>query len=104
MVSTLLQVNPNALADAASKVQPGDYSGYTFAIIVLSLVLGGSLYAIKNLYEKNTDLQTAAVARAEDTTKALISALNEVKDQYKEFTRSIEHTNEILKDIKSKIQ
>ena len=104
MTSILLQINPNALTDAATKVQPGDYSGYTFAIVVLALVLVGSLYAIKNLYEKNTELQTAAVTRAEDTTKALISALNEVKEQYKEFTRSIEHTNEILKDIKSKIQ
>ena len=103
MADTILQINPGTLIDAAANVQPNDYSGYTFAIIVLSFVLIGSFYAIKKLYDKNNDLQTAAVKRAEDTTKALTNALNEVEKQYKEFSRSLERTNEILRDIKAKV-
>ena len=103
MTSTLLQLNPGIITDAATKVQPGDYSGYTFAIIVLALILVGSIYSIKTLYDKNTELQTAAVKRAEDTTKELTKALNEVEKQYNEFTRGINLMNDTLKDIKAKI-
>ena len=91
----LLQIDPSTLIDSASKVQPGDYSGYTFAIVILTLMLAGSLLAIKKLYEENKSLQTAAVTRAESATKALIEALTEVKRHY-------EILNETLKRIEQK--
>lgn len=103
MAYTLLQIDPSAIIDTASKVQPGDNSGYTFAIIVLSVMLVLSLYAVKSLYDKNTLLQTAAVTRTEAATKALVEALNAVKEQYRELHRSQEAMNEILKEIKSKL-
>lgn len=97
---TLLQIDPNGILNSAANVRPGDNSGYTFAIVVLTFVLLICLYALKSIYEKNNNLQNAAVARAETATTALVNAINAMEEQYKEHTRAQNQMNEILKDFK----
>lgn len=101
-----LQILPpdmTAFVTSASNVQPGDNSGYTYVVVVLATMLGLSLFAIGRLYLENKTLQTAAVTRAEESTKALIEALNAVKEQYRELTRTQGIMNDLLKELRHKM-
>lgn len=93
---TLLQIDPQSVLNAASSVQPGDNSGYQFAVSILTFLLILSGIVIKTLYKENNRLQNVAVDKAESATKALVEALAEVKRHYEAF-------NETLKRIESKI-
>lgn len=86
----------STIVEEASKLT-GESDGYTFAIIVMSVLLIIAAVVIRELYNENKDLQTKAVSRAESQTKALTEALNAVKENYRNVT-------ELLIEIKSNLK
>jgi len=96
-----LQIDPGTIMGEAGKVQPGDYSGYTFAVVLLVVILLVSLAAIKKLWDENKILQNSAVTRAEDMTKSLIQATNAQERAFEKVADKLETQTELLKEIKA---
>jgi hypothetical protein len=84
-----------ALIDTAGQLNGGS-DGYTFAIVLLTVLLIVASIVIRSLYLQNKDLQNAAVLRVEGQTKALIEALHAVKENYGRLS-------ELVIEIKSKL-
>jgi hypothetical protein len=98
----LLQIQDTAeIVRQAGEVKPGDYSGYTFAVVLLVVMLLVSLTALKKLWDENKILQTSAVTRAEDMTKSLIQATNAQERAFEKVAEKLEHQTELLKEIKA---
>ena len=112
----LLQIQDTAeIVRQAGDVKPGDYSGYAFAVIVMTVVILGLLGAVKKLWDanktvqaENKTLQTAAVTRAEEMTKSLVMATNaqerafdKVAEKLERQTERLDHQAEILREIKA---
>lgn len=97
----LQTIDPAGLIDSAKNVTPNDDSGYSFAVIVLTFILLISLWALKKLFDENTILQGAAVKRAEDMTRSLITATNAQEKAFDKVAEKLEYQTEILKEIKA---
>jgi len=85
----------DAILDTAKNLNGGS-DGYTFAIVLLSVLLIIAGMVIRSLYIRNKELQDAAVIRVEEQTKALIEALHAVKDNYRKL-------QELVIEIKAKL-
>ena len=98
----LLQITDTAeIVRQAGDVRPGDYSGYTFAVVLLTVMLVMSIAALRSLWKENKLLQTAAVTRAEEMTKGLITATNAQERAFDKVAEKLEHQTELLKEIKA---
>ena len=98
----LLQITDTAeIVKQAGDVKPGDYSGYTFAVVLLVVMLLLTLAALKKLWDENKILQTSAVTRAEDMTKSLIQATNAQERAFEKVADKLETPTELLKEIKA---
>ena len=98
----LLQIQDTAeIVRQAGEVKPGDYSGYTFAVVILTIMLAGTIAALRSLWKENKLLQTAAVTRAEDMTKSLITATNAQERAFDKVVEKLEHQTDLLKEIKA---
>jgi len=85
----------DAIIDTAGKLN-GASDGYTFAVVLLSVLLVAAGFVIRYLYLQNKELQTQALGRVENQTKALIEALHAVKENYGKL-------KELVIEIKSKL-
>jgi hypothetical protein len=105
----LLQIQDTAeIVRQAGEVKPGDYSGYTFAVVLLVVMLLVSLTALKKLWDENKILQTSAVTRAEKMTESLIMATNaqerafdKVAEKLERQMERLDHQADLLKEIKT---
>lgn len=87
--------------DSARNVTPNDDSGYSFAVLVLTVFLLGSIAAVRILWKENKLLQGAAVARAEKMTESLITATNAQERAFDKVAEKLDHQSELLKEIKA---
>ena len=97
----LLQVDSSNLIGAAGNVQPGDNSGYTFAVVILTATLLIVLTALKKLWDENKVLQDSAVERAEKMTESLITATNAQERAFNRVAERLDDQAELLKEIKA---
>lgn len=97
----LLQVDSSNLIGAAGNVQPGDNSGYTFAVVVLTAMLLIMLTALKKLWDENKVLQGSSLKRAVDMTESLISATNAQEKAFNRVAERLDDQAELLKEIKA---
>jgi BarA-like signal transduction histidine kinase len=105
----LLQITDTAeIVRQAGDVKPGDYSGYTFAVVLLVVMLLLTLAALKKLWDENKILQTSAVTRAEKMTESLIMATNaqerafdKVAEKLERQIERLDHQADLLKEIKT---
>lgn len=85
----LLQIDVGTVIDSAKNVQPGDNSGYTFAVVLLSVMFMGALLVIRKLYFdrqlSDADLHSKLDERSEKSFELFI--------QMKELVIRMEQTN-----------
>jgi hypothetical protein len=93
----LLQAIPitgaNQLIDSAINVKYGDGSGYTFAILLLSVIVLFLLSAVVILFKNSQTTKDNYISLAE---KSIIS--------YSEFSLKIEKQNNEIEDIKDNVK
>lgn len=88
----LLQiVDTTALMDQAIKTQPGDYSGYVFAVTLLSTMFSGSLVAIVYLHRMVNKLQDAMVLKVETMATRNTELLTSIETFFEKITHDIDH-------------